>query len=79
MPEIRGIPGGPSLQNLILCGEVCHALRSKKLFYQEGGEASAAENSAPFWCARSQSLVGPDGKIADLESCRPGRVCCEAG
>jgi hypothetical protein len=79
MPEIHRVPSRPSLQDLILRGEVCHALRSKKLFYQDGGEASAAENAAPFWCARSQSLAGPDGKIAELETCRPGRTCCDAG
>lgn len=64
-----------SLNEMISNGEVCQCLRSKVLFYQvEGAEASA---EGPFWCVHTQSLIGPDGQIADAESCRPGRGCCE--
>lgn len=64
-----------SLNELIASGEVCQCLRSKELFYQSGAEASEARG--PFWCVRTQSLLGPDGKLVDTESCRPGRSCCE--
>lgn len=68
---------GASLQALIRTGEVCRCLRSKKLFYQDETDASDAANSAPFWCAQTQSLLGPDSKVASVDACRPGRSCCE--
>jgi len=72
-----------SLNELIAGGEVCQCLRSKELFYQpapsavEGAGTEASEAHGPFWCVRTQSLVGPDGQLVDTESCRPGRSCCE--
>ncbi len=75
----------PSLNVLIEKGEVCQCLRAKTLFYQPVGEspggskksAQTATPEGPFWCAITQSLIGPDGQFADAESCRPGRACCE--
>lgn len=64
-----------SLTVLIQNGEVCRCLRAKAMFYQAEGEEPAAEG--PFWCGHTQSLQGPDGQLADLEHCRPGRSCCE--
>ncbi len=40
-------------------------------------EGEPAGTDGPFWCLHTQSLLGPDGKIVELESCRPGRSCCE--
>ena len=77
MPEIPSNPTVRSLNSLIRTGEICRSLRSKKLFYQSEEDASDIANSGPFWCARSQSLIGIDGKIAGHEECRPGRACCE--
>ncbi len=72
------------LNALIAAGEVCCCLRAKTLFYQtedhdkpdaeQSGESGAA---GPFWCAETQSLLGPDGKVADVENCRAGRECCQ--
>jgi hypothetical protein len=80
----------PALQVLIERGEVCQCLRAKTLFYQAAGrdvlgdaaiathaDSEASSPEGPFWCALTQSLIGPDGQIADAESCRPGRACCE--
>ncbi len=76
----------PSLNVLIQTGEVCRCLREKKMFYEaqvgavSGGRDILPEPSGatgPFWCAQTQSLLGPDGQVADTESCRPGRSCCE--
>jgi hypothetical protein len=72
----------PRLNILIERGEMCHSLRSKTMFYQSVVEDPAnTEHSpeGPFWCAETQSLIGPDGKIADAEACKPGsgRGCCE--
>ena len=79
----------PTLTELVQSATVCHRLREKKMFY-EGGDAPASSldiisaeqkaasmPSGPFWCAQTQSLVGPDGQFANTEKCRPGRSCCE--
>lgn len=65
------------LNELIRAGEICSKLRSKKMLYQSDEDASPVEHSGPFWCARTQSLIGFDGKIAGHAECRPGRSCCE--
>jgi len=67
----------PNLSFLIEKGEVCQRLRAKTLFYEEPDEQRPGAPEGPFWCAQTQSLVGPDGQVADAESCRPGRTCCE--
>ncbi len=71
----------PSLSVLIQRGEVCQCLRVKTMFYDELDAPGQAERSAdaegPFWCAQTQSLLGPDGQVADAVGCRPGRSCCE--
>lgn len=79
----------PTLTELVQNATVCHRLRDKKMFY-EGSDVPAtsmdiisSEEKArsmptgPFWCAQTQSLVGPDGGFANTEKCRPGRSCCE--
>ena len=79
----------PSLTELVQNAAVCHRLREKKMFYEGGGapassmdiitptEKAGAMQAGPFWCAQTQSLIGPDGKFANTEKCRPGRSCCE--
>jgi hypothetical protein len=66
-----------NLNEMIRTGEICQSLRSKKLFYQTEEDASDVSNAGPFWCLRTQSLLGPDGKVAGANECRPGRSCCE--
>ena len=66
----------PSLNVLISNGEICRSVRSKKLFYQHE-EESDARSAAPFWCSRTQSTVGPDGKLVGLDECRSSRACCQ--
>jgi hypothetical protein len=68
---------GPSLNVLISTGAVCRSMRSKKLFYELDDEPSDARRAGPFWCARSQAKIGPDGKLVGLQECRPGRSCCQ--
>lgn len=67
----------PSLNVLIEKGEVCQCLRAKAMFYHTPGEEPAGSPEGPFWCALTQSLLGPDGQVTDAGSCRPGRSCCE--
>lgn len=66
----------PNLNVLIQEGTVCQCLRTKTLFYDDDPN-SPAGSEGPFWCAHTQSVLGPDGRVADVESCRPGRGCCE--
>lgn len=66
----------PSLNVLISTGQICRSVRSKKLFYQQDEDASAASNAGPFWCSRTQRPIGPDGQLVATDSCRPGRSCC---
>ncbi len=69
------------LHAMIATGEVCCCLRSKSLYYQtddhEDRPGEPAVEAGPFWCAQTQSVLGPDGKVADTESCRSGRGCCQ--
>lgn len=80
----------PSLTILIQNGTVCQYMRDKKMSYESGAEppanamdilpesVTAAEPpKGPFWCALTQSLIGPDDGFANVENCRPGRDCCE--
>ncbi len=68
---------GPSLNVLISTGEICRSVRAKKLFYQQDEDASDARSAAPFWCSRTQSTIGPDGKLVGLDECRSSRACCQ--
>jgi hypothetical protein len=77
----------PSLQVLIENGHVCRSLRAKTLAYQplieDEPDAAALYEEAgakgPFWCAQTQALQGPDGRIASATHCHStcGRDCCE--
>ena len=70
-----------ALETMIQRGEICQCLRAKTMFYQVPEAPGAAESESgsdgPFWCAQTQSLVGPDGEVAGTFNCRPGRPCCE--
>ncbi len=75
----------PTLNTLIAAGAVCQCLREKKMFYESAEAPVNAQDivppapmpAGPFWCAHTQSIIGPDGQLADAERCRPGRACCE--
>ena len=70
------------LPKLIAQGEVCCCLRAKTMFYDtpdhDTPESLESQKHGPFWCAVTQSLIGPDGKFAGLDHCRQGtdRSCC---
>jgi len=75
----------PTLSALISAGSVCQSLREKKMFYDSGDTLPGARDilppaampQGPFWCARTQSISGPDGRLVSADECRPGRSCCE--
>lgn len=64
-----------SLKLLIQNGEVCRRVRSRTLFFV--GESVEDDTGGPFWCAQTQSPIGPDGEAVDAAHCRHGRSCCE--
>ena len=68
------------LPSLIAKGEVCCCLRAKTMFYDtpdhDHPESLEAQKYGPFWCAMTQSVIGPDGKTVGLEDCREARGCC---
>lgn len=66
-----------SLNEMIRTGEICRSLRSKKLCYETEETASDISNAGPFWCAKTQSFIGPDGQFAGSEHCVMSRSCCE--
>jgi hypothetical protein len=59
----------------------CRRLRSKGMFIEV--ERSAADAALPsmsdgfVWCTQTQNCLGPDGRVADVETCVPGRRCWE--
>jgi hypothetical protein len=56
--------------------DVCNCVRWKSLFYQAEPDPSvppAYDNS--YWCAMTQSVLGPDGQVVEPENCRPERGC----
>ncbi len=56
----------------------CAALRSKKFFMQDALPAEASDYldaSNHCWCRITQQVIGPDGGIAQPESCMAGRSC----
>ena len=62
------------LQNL--GHEVCNCVRWKSQFYDSERDPTVpASNDDNYWCALTQRIVGPDGQLVDLQSCKPGRAC----
>lgn len=59
--------------------EYCHRLCCKEMFVDMGEPFSLRDSgSGIFWCAHTQTCLGPDGGVAHLEHCKPGRLCYEA-
>jgi hypothetical protein len=56
----------------------CPQLRWKSMFFATGEEAGLPENHDGFcWCTRTMTCLGPDGKVANQESCSSERGCFE--
>ncbi|HWP30496.1 MAG TPA: hypothetical protein VNK96_02040 [Fimbriimonadales bacterium] len=53
----------------------CAFLRCKQDFVH--AEFSERESASPriYWCGKTLSNFGPDGEIAEIEICQPGREC----
>jgi len=58
--------------------DYCRLLRCKEMFV-DTGEAFDIRNtgSGIFWCSQTQTCLGPDGQVAEPDSCKAGRGCFE--
>lgn len=71
MPESVNLPG--------ILHAHCGGLRCKEMFVEEDPvKALRTSGSGIYWCRHTQNCLGPDGEVADLESCKLGRSCYEA-
>lgn len=56
--------------------EVCRLLLWKEKFIEaENDPTVQPSNSQIYWCSETQVCLGPDGKVASPEDCKPGRSC----
>jgi hypothetical protein len=59
----------------------CRRLRSKGMFIEI--ERAPADAEIPsmsdgfVWCTHTHNCLGPDGRVADVDTCLPGRACWE--
>ena len=76
MAELTNISGEPNLTGI---GQpYCRRLRCKEMFVDTGVAFHPAQSSSGiYWCNHTQNCLGPDGEVADVESCKPGRACFE--
>jgi hypothetical protein len=58
--------------------ERCRLLRSKWMFIEaEPDPTVPRSDSGICWCVHTQNCLGPDGQVANMENCKPGRACYE--
>lgn len=58
---------------------VCRRLRWKGMFIDVAPDPTIPNTSDGFfWCTHTMNCLGPDGKVAERDSCREGRRCYEA-
>ena len=56
----------------------CRRMHSKGMFIDADPDPSIPSMSDGFvWCTHTMNCLGPDGRVADPETCRPGRLCYE--
>ena len=57
----------------------CQRLRSKGMFIEVEPDPTVTHTSDGFfWCTHTMNCLGPDGQVADRDSCQAGRRCFEA-
>ncbi len=60
----------------IVGNERCRFLHHKEMFYEtEDRPAGHRSGNELYWCAQTQTCLGPDGQMVDDRNCRPGRGC----
>ena len=59
---------------------VCSNLHSKSLYvWAEPDETVPRSNEGLFWCALTQTCIGPDGKLAEPGNCCSSERNCHCG
>ena len=54
----------------------CEGLRWKGMFVDAAHDPTVPEsNTRIYWCAFSQSPLGPDGDVVDEDTCTASRSC----
>ena len=57
---------------------LCKRLRSKRMIMNVELDPDVPGSDDGYcWCTYSMNCLGPDGRVADRQSCRPGRACHE--
>ena len=57
---------------------VCRRLRNKGMFLDAEPDPAVPNMGDEFcWCTHTMNCLGPDGKVAEVAGCRPGRTCFE--
>jgi hypothetical protein len=55
---------------------VCRFLRCKEMFIDTGEPFDIRNTgSGLYWCAHTQTVIGPDGQVAEPDNCVAGRSC----
>jgi hypothetical protein len=63
---------------LVDIGPMCRRLRSKQMYMQIEPDPDLPPTDDGFvWCTHTMNCLGPDGKVADRETCLAGRGCFE--
>jgi hypothetical protein len=76
MAEITGASSGPNLP--VTAQPYCRRLRWKEMFVDaDASFHPSLSGSGIYWCNHTQNCLGPDGEVAEAETCRPGRSCFE--
>lgn len=63
--------------NIITGPERCRFLTTKGMFVDTGQDPFQSL-SAQFWCARTQTCMGPDNQLVDDLHCLAGRSCFDS-
>lgn len=57
---------------------ICRRLRNKGMFVDVEPDTEISNMGNEFcWCTHTMNCLGPDGKVAEIESCQPDRNCFE--
>ena len=73
MPILHGLADQyPKLKN----GH-CKHIYSKEMFYETERE-TVDYGSRIYWCGHTQTSIGADAKVCDMEHCNPARSCFES-
>lgn len=66
----------PTTETTPRAARPCRQLRWKGMYIDAEPDTAVPNTSDGLcWCVHTQTCLGPDGKVADRESCTAGRSC----